>query len=417
MQPLRHIWFIALKDLKLFVTDRQALFFFVVFPFMFIILFNFLFSGVGGEDERLELHLVTREPAGGLSHQIIGAIETADEANLAPGQPMIVWDKDYEAARRAVEDEELAGFIAFPADFTRSLADGTGANLEVVANPDNVNARAALGGMAGAIASQMGTYRVIINANINLLIEEGLLPLDEASINEAAGRIMAGITAAAASGGSGSLVAFDTEKVGDVEAENPANFVIPGYLVMFVFFAAVISAESIVRERQNHTLERLLATSVRRSSLLGGIFTGTVIRGLAQVVIFWVVGILVFKVDMGLSPLAVIILSVLMVVMSSACAVMLATLVRTQRAAASLGVITALVLAPLGGCWWPFFLYPDWLQNIARVTPHAWATTGFNNLMVYGSDFGSAVPNMLALLGFGVVFAAIAIWRFRTSAV
>jgi ABC-2 type transport system permease protein len=96
---------------------------------------------------------------------------------------------------------------------------------------------------------------------------------------------------------------------------------------------------------------------------------------------------------------------------------MLATLARTQRAAASLGVITSLVMAPLGGCWWPLFLYPEWLQNIAKITPHAWATEGFNKLMLFGADFGAAVPNMLALLVFTVVFGVIAVWRFRTSAV
>jgi ABC-2 type transport system permease protein len=185
---------------------------------------------------------------------------------------------------------------------------------------------------------------------------------------------------------------------------------------MFVFFAAAVTSETIVRERQNHTLERLLATSVRRESILGGVFTGTAIRGLIQIAIFWVAGVLAFKVDLGLSPVAVIILSILMVVMSSAFAVMLATLTRTQRAAGALANISGLLLAPLGGCWWPLFLYPDWLQAIARITPHAWATTGFNKLMVYGADFGAAVPNMLALLGFAVIFGVVAVWRFRTSA-
>jgi ABC-2 type transport system permease protein len=129
-----------------------------------------------------------------------------------------------------------------------------------------------------------------------------------------------------------------------------------------------------------------------------------------------VVGILVFNVDLGLSPLAVIILSVLMVIMSSAFSLMLATLAGTIRSAASLAVITSLLLAPLGGCWWPSFLYPEWLQNIAKITPHAWATTGFNKLMLFGANFGDAVPSMLALLVFTVIFSAIAAWRFRTSA-
>ncbi|MCJ7604501.1 MAG: ABC transporter permease, partial [Dehalococcoidales bacterium] len=98
-------------------------------------------------------------------------------------------------------------------------------------------------------------------------------------------------------------------------------------------------------------------------------------------------------------------------------AVMLATLAKTRRSAGALANLTALILAPLGGCWWPLFLYPDWLQTIARVTPHAWATTGFNKLMVFGADFGAAVPEMLALLVFTVIFAVIASLRFRTSAV
>jgi ABC-2 type transport system permease protein len=120
-------------------------------------------------------------------------------------------------------------------------------------------------------------------------------------------------------------------------------------------------------------------------------------------------------VDMGLSPAAVIILSLLMVIMSAAFSLMLATLARTRRSAGSLAVITSLVLAPLGGCWWPFFLYPEWLQNIAKVTPHAWATTGFNKIMVFGADFSAAVPSMVALLVFTVIFGLIAVWRFRTS--
>jgi ABC-2 type transport system permease protein len=129
------------------------------------------------------------------------------------------------------------------------------------------------------------------------------------------------------------------------------------------------------------------------------------------------VGILVFHVDMGLSPAVVIILSVLMVLMSAAFSLMLATLARTRRSAGALANITSLVLAPLGGCWWPLFLYPQWLQNIAKITPHAWATDGFNKIMVFGAGFGAAVPSMIALLVFAVIFGLIAIWRFRTSAV
>jgi ABC-2 type transport system permease protein len=416
MKQLERMWLIALKDLKIFVKDRGAAFFFIVFPIMFIVLFNFVLKGVGGEDTRLELHMATQEAAGGMSYQIIGAMETKDESLLKPGDPKIIWDKDYNAARQAVADKKLAGFIAFPADFTQALSSGNGTSLEVYADAGNINTRTALNSLAGAIASQIGTNQVVIKASIALLIEGGAIaPTDTAGINKAVQKMMAEYLSGTANAGA-SYITFKTDKIGEVEAMNPSNFVIPGYLVMFVFFAAAMASESIVRERLNYTLERLLTSSVRRESILGGIYLGTTLRGLIQIVIFWTVGILIFKVDMGLSPAAVIILSVLMVIMSSAFSLMLATLARTRRSAGALANITSLVLAPLGGCWWPLFLYPQWLQNIAKVTPHAWATDGFNKIMIFGADFNAAVPGMLALLVFTVIFGLIAVWRFRTSA-
>ena len=112
MKHLNQIWFIALKDLKLFVTDRMALFFFILFPFLFIIMFNFILSGVEQQDTRLELHLVTQEDRSGLSHQIIKAIETEDESELEPGEPKIIWDENYEESLQAVEDKKLDGFLS-----------------------------------------------------------------------------------------------------------------------------------------------------------------------------------------------------------------------------------------------------------------------------------------------------------------
>jgi ABC-2 type transport system permease protein len=402
MKSLKHIWFYALKDLRLFATDRLALFFAVLFPFLFVVMFSFILSGVGSEDERLELHLVTQEAAGGLSYQIIGAVETGDDSQLKPGEPKIVWDKDYDQARQAVEDKELEGFLAFPADFTGGVMMGYGAQLEVIADAEAVNTRAVLNGLARAIASQVGSQYVAISAINELLGGQATQSSSPGQEGRAAEE---------------SFIEFEIEKVGEVEAENPSNFVIPGYLVMFVFFTAALSAERIVRERQNNTLERLLASSVRRESILGGTFLGTAAKGLIQIAIFWVIGILVFNIDLGLSPAATIILSILVIIMSSAFGMMLATLVRTERSAGSIGVLVSLVLAPLGGCWWPLFILPKWMQALAKITPHGWANAGFNKLMVFGTGFGAVVPEMLALIGFAVVFGIIAVWRFRTSAV
>ena len=413
MSGLKHIWFIMLKDLRLFAKDRLALAFFLLFPFFFVVLFYFLMGNVGTQDKRLDIHLVTRETSG-LSQQIISAMETKDESQLQPGQPRIVWDKDYEPARQAVADKKLTGFILFPEDFTTGVLMGYGAQLEVIADPEAADNRAALNGLAQSIALQVGAQQVIRNTTIGLLVEQALASGSPGNL----GRDIQSLFTTQPGGATPpSLITYKVEKVGDVQASNPSNYVIPGYLVMFVFFGAALSAEVIVRERHNQTLERLLSSSVRRESIIGGIYAGIAAKGLIQIVIFWLVGIFVFHIDLGSSPGAVILLSIIMVVMSAAFAIMLATLARTERSAGSAAVITSLVFAPLGGCWWPLFITPRWMQTIAKIIPHGWATTGFNKLMLFGGDFGSAVPEMLALLGFAIVFGIIAFQRFRTSPV
>ena len=92
MKRLTHIWFIALKDLKLFATDRGALFFFILFPFLFIVLFNFMNLGVT-EDAKLQLHIVSEETEGSYSYQIIDALESSG---------------DFEITSRAASEAEVA---------------------------------------------------------------------------------------------------------------------------------------------------------------------------------------------------------------------------------------------------------------------------------------------------------------------
>ena len=411
MAKLKPIWFMMVKDLKIFTTDRLALFFFLLFPFIFVVAFYFMLGSVGAQDERLTLHVTTQEAPSGLSYQILSQIETKDLSSLKPGETEIIWDRDYSQLLQQVEDKKLGGFLSFPADFTQGVMMGYGTKIDVVVDPTATNTRAALNGLATSIASQAGSQQVAANAAVGLIVEHAIASGDVSSLGAEIQRIFVSPVPAASP-----LVSFDTQKVGEVEAGNPANYVIPGYLVMFTFFAAAQSTSVIVRERQNNTLERLLASSATRETILGGMFAGTMVKGLIQVVIFWAVGMLVFKINMGASPLAIMIISLLMVIVSAAFAIMLATFTKTEKGAGSLGVLVSLVLAPLGGCWWPLFVTPEWMQAIARVIPHGWANSAFNSLMVFGGDFNSAVAGMLALLAFAVAFAIIAIARFRTDA-
>jgi len=405
---LKHVWFIALKNLRLFITDRTAVIMFILFPFLFIVMFNLLLSNAGSGDERITLHLATQETEG-LSVQIIQAMETRDAGALEAGSPIIVWDKDYAQAQAEVKAQKIDGFLGFPADFTRNIMSGKAASLEIVTRAESADTRMALQGIASGLASIINSNRTELHTVVAVMAQQGD---SQESIQQAVDQIIRRQSGAA---GSATLIASQVEKIGEVKPYRASSFVVPGYLVMFVFFAAAIASIDIIRERRNHTLERLLAGSVKKGSILGGIFLGGVLRGLVQIAIFWTVGILAFHVDMGASPGAVILLSVLVVLMSAAFSVMLATIVRTERGASALAVLCSLLLAPLGGCWWPLFIIPGWMQFLAKITPHGWANEGFNNLMLFGARGIDVIWQMAVLAAFCVVFLTIAILNFRTE--
>ena len=395
---IRQSLLLASKDTKIFFRDRFAVVFAFAFPLLFTLGFTLALGGILSDDETLQVTLVTREEGkDSLSRQIIDGLSASDT--------FAVNEMAYETARREVEAGTLPGFIAFPSRFTESLA-GVGGNntavLEVVTNADDPEDAAALDALAHTIARQVSDTQLAF-------LSLSMLPTE---VDKEAAMLR---LSELGDFSSKQLVTFPEEQVGDRERPNASNFTLSGYLTMFIFFAAALSAEAIARERRNQTLERLLTNGVRRESIIFGKFLTGTYRGVMQVAVLWGVGIVAFGIDLGASPLAVILISLAIVFTSSSFGVMLAALVRTAEGASSAGVLVSLVLAPLGGSWWPLFITPDWMQALGKLTPHGWANTAFNNLMLFHADFGDVVINIVAVAAFGVVFLIVAFTRFRLS--
>ena len=387
---MRQALLLASKDTRIFFRDRAALTFSFLLPFIFVIGFSLALRDVGPENEALRFTIATQETVG-ISVQAVETIVAATD-----GAATAV---DYEEAVAAVDAGEIDGFVAFPPDFTRRFLSGETVPLEVIVGEVPPANEAALRGFAQEIASRFSEARATLSTVVAL-----------GSPQEAATAL-----AEMMSDTSGPAINVQVEQVGEIAPFNTSNFVLPGYLTMFIFFTAAMGAEAMARERQTHTLERLMANGVRRESLIVGKFLAGGIIGVTQVAVMWIVGALAFNIDLGESPAAVVLLSLLMVVASAAFGVLLASFVGNVRTASAAGVLTSLVLAPIGGSWWPLFITPPFMQSLGRLTPHGWANGGLNKLMLFGAEFGDVLPEMAALLVFAAVFLTVAQWRFRLA--
>ena len=389
----RQALLMAMKDTRVFFKDKFAVGFAFLFPFLFVIGFSFALGDVGPGDDTLDLAISTQED-GGLSSRII-----EDLTGAGPGLTQV----DYQTALSQVEEGSLSGFLMLPPNFTESVMSGEPTTIEVVAgSSSSPEIQAALRGLASSIADDLEKANVTLSALFELSppAQDGSLSFDPQSVAQERSPV----------------ITFQVETVGEVESVGASNFTLPAYLTMFLFFVAALSAESIARERQGQTLERLLSNGVQRESIILGKFVGIALRGILQLAVLWTVGILAFGIDLGISPTAVILISVLMALTSAAFGVMLASFITDVRAASTAGVLVSLTLAPIGGCWWPLFITPEWMQSLAKLTPHGWANGAFNKLMLFGAEFRDVSQEMIALPAFGAAFLVVALWRFRLSA-
>lgn len=110
-----------------------------------------------------------------------------------------------------------------------------------------------------------------------------------------------------------------------------------------------------------------------------------------------------------------IFLLVLLSFAATSLGILIASLLKTENGIRPVILIIGLLGALLGGSWFPLWLMPDGMQQISKITINSWAMNGFNNLMIFGQGLSQVLPNLLALLIYGVVCLGLASRFFSYS--
>ena len=89
------------------------------------------------------------------------------------------------------------------------------------------------------------------------------------------------------------------------------------------------------------------------------------------------------------------------------------TLARSEGQSQAIGIVTTVVLASLGGCWWPIEITPPWMRQFSMLLPTGWAMDGLHKLLSYGAAPASILPHVAALLSLACLAGWISCRRFR----
>jgi ABC-2 type transport system permease protein len=198
----------------------------------------------------------------------------------------------------------------------------------------------------------------------------------------------------------------------DVVGENKDNPMVSFYAaaigVMFLLFTASSAGGSLLDEAESGTLDRVLSSRVTMGTLLAGKLCFCSLLAFSQLVLMFIWAWLVFKLDFipHISGFVVMGLSTAFAV--GAFGMVLASICRTRAQLGPLATLVILIMSSIGGSMFPRFLMPEAMQKAGLLTINAWAIDGFTKVFWRDEPVSHLWPQVLVLLGVGVVLCAIA---------
>lgn len=212
-----------------------------------------------------------------------------------------------------------------------------------------------------------------------------------------------------------------------------ATFMFPGILCMAMWFNAMISAASLVMDRELGFLREMVVAPVRRSSIvLGKCLGGTTTAMIQGVIVLALAGLVHVPYD-PLLLLGIFGLQLLIAFSVTALGVMVATTVTQAQTFNSVMQVLVFPTVFLSGALYPVSDLPTWLGVLNRVNPLTYAVDPMRRLVFDRLDvtesarqtlapgvtwWGWQVPTLVEVgmvLALGLAMMGVAIWRFSRT--
>jgi ABC-2 type transport system permease protein len=334
--------------------DRTWLFFTVLFPLMFLLLFGVLFrGGAAAHSTVLQVGPV----------RVLDAMTPAQRAEL--GRTLTV-----------KRDDDLA-------DALRKVRDGTA---------DGALRQTGSGQLVLHFSAGDQTRAATVQGLVNAVVQQSNL--------DATGRPPAW--------------SLTTAQVED-RSTKPIQYLTPGLLGWAIATSGTFSAAlTLVAWRRKRILRRLRLAPVGLAGVIAAPTAVTLLVALVQTAVFLCVATLPYY---GLKLTGDWWLAVPLVLSGSLCFMSIGLLAgsfaKTENAAQSAAQLIVLPMAFLSGSFFPLDFAPGWVRGIAQVMPLHHLTTAMQDVLSRGKGLGAALPTMGALLLLALVLCGVSLRLFR----
>ncbi|MCK4835072.1 MAG: ABC transporter permease [Candidatus Aminicenantes bacterium] len=368
---MRNVIHLALIDIKIMVRDKLYLFWTLIFPLFFILVFGNLYKD-SNADVKASLSVINKDQGKWGTYLI--------EKIKAPDIDLKIVEK---------EPQKYYRILMIPEDFSQKIEAKKSQNL-IFKKESSASLEA---------AAQIETK--IIQAIAKVITELILHPETETFFEKTKGFK--------------SIIEIKSSFPEGAVLKVPSGFdhTIPGTLVQFIIMMVLIyGGISVMIDRQKGILCRILFSSISIPQLWSGKFIGRLLMGIIQALILLVTGMILFKLNLGnllLTSLTVLFFSMAI----ASLGVLIGSIFNKEDLIIGISIFIALVFAGLGGCWWPIEIVSDTMKNIGMIVPSYWAMDAFHKIIFFKKGFADLLFNFGVLLGYTLLFSLISIKYFK----
>ena len=185
-------------------------------------------------------------------------------------------------------------------------------------------------------------------------------------------------------------------------------------LISFVvfFFVFLISGMALLKERTSGTLERLLATPVKRSEIVYGYMLSYGIIAIFQTAVVVLAAIWLLDVEVVGSILNVIIVNVVLALVALAFGILLSTLAKSEF---QMMQFIPLVIMPqlfFSGII-PLSSMGEWALTVGKFLPLTYSGDAISQIILYGHNLGDILSNLGVLMVFLIILTILNIVGLR----
>lgn len=348
---------LARTFLKIFSRDRQAIFFSLFFP----VIFMSVFALVGGSDDDPVTIGIVDHAGNTLAADFIASLEERPEFSVSRGTE--------EELRAAVTRGDLQLVLVLPENFQDN---GTPADLRLLVD--------------AAQTRQLGL----------------LLPVLEQALVAVERRLR-------------DTEALFTLRVEDVQARSQSylDFLVPGLLAFTIMQISVSgSGYNIVEYRRKGILKRLFVTPIEPRHFIGALVLSRSLICLVQLTLLMGIAVFLLGVNIAGSGVALNLIIVLGTAVFLSLGFCLGSLAKSQQAIMALGNLFTFPQMFLSGIFYPIDILPGFIQPVAKLLPLSFLADALREIAVNGARLLEILPTLLGLAAWSLIALLLAIRLF-----